>query len=318
MTRQETGVPYGTPCRAYPALYALKLKLARKFSSIFASRNSLRKPRELLTLTEKASPADSDWNQAAYESDESWKARSEPASPARQEPYAEWKYSLLSSQTNSEAYSRAYGLIRQSIYAYGRANYPRECNEMWDDVCDVNLEQCEMGRMFGREGFATRGITPTLQEEFVHAFVNLAQLRHRVAHPETPGRGHNMVPYVAKHISYAKVVAKLLKDDSTVQKLEELLGELCAAAHAQREFIETHATLAGLPEPVANWPRETERLFQYVIDMHIYHTAYSGEPSRKEEAHECEKWNKWNQIPLVIRNAALDWSEVYEAPGRMK
>lgn len=242
------------------------------------------------------------WNDEGVISDQEWELKSAPPPPPKAvELHAEWEFIYLPSHENYTAYSHAYNMIKGSIFRYGKENHPMECDLMWDDApCNVNLEVCEMSRLFGGDGIATKSMDPARARVFGHVVTDLAQLRHRVAHPARPGQGAASLQYVCQHISYARTMAELLDDHSTVQELDLLLESLFEQGRQVLSFIETHKTCEGLPQSGVDWPRHCERLFDYVIYLKV------EEPKRR------------SRVPPAIVNAALDWSAKYDAPGRKK
>lgn len=239
-------------------------------------------------------------------------------------PFAEWEFSYLSTSENSKAFSKAYNIIRKSIYDWGRANFP-ECYQMWDEACDVNLERVDLAFMFGPKvapkAFATRDMTDQRAEQFQAACPGLSQLRHRVAHPVVPYQDDRSLKYVCEHIQYAIVMAKLLEDRPAIQSLKDLLEDLYKSARKQRETINIYKTLAGLPEDIPTWPKHYERLFERVVSFKCPAAVRGPSVSNfwsEKRKQAWKDWRRWRRIPSVIRVAAFDWAEVFDAPGVFK
>lgn len=236
-----------------------------------------------------------------------------------EQPYAAFEFIYLPTSENTVAYSKALTIIKQSIYDYGLRHHYAECDPLWDAPCDVNVEWGGLNIIFGREGVATKDLDRGMVERFSVAITNLPDLRHRVAHPVVARHGNASVQYVCKHISYAITMARLLHDDSARQNLDQLVEQLQSRAREERLFVETHQTIAGLPEHYNGWPRHHERLFDMVVNVHA---AYIEEPSPNSE---LNVWNaewmnhyQWKRVPLVVRTAALEWSEFHDGPGFKK
>lgn len=225
--------------------------------------------------------------------------------------FPEYEFCLLPTQTNSDAYSLAYNLIRESIFNFGRKHFFEICDPKWDAVCDVNLERAELNAIFGRYGFATQELDAAKQEEFVKVINDLPHLRHRVAHPADTVMGDASVQFVCRHISYARSMAVLLGDQAVVQKLDALLEDLQEQGRDVLQHIEGCKTLAGRPDG-KSWPRHCERLFHFVDAVR---TACPAEPS---SPYEWEKHQKWNRVPAFLREATADWVTQYDAPGVKK